>query len=256
MVKNNYSIRFFYDSLPAWKRKIDSIPVRVFYRPASFVTASVFTKMGVSANTVSYISGIIGIIGCFCYLPNNWGIHILGAILINFWLVLDCTDGNMARCVKKQAYGEFADAIAGYVLLGFMCTCIGFAAYNEKGVLFESGCPWLIFLGSLASTSDALTRATYNKFKTTSRDLVDKGVMSQLIDDAKARHQRGFLRALFEDQFGLGGFLPLFILLATFFHMLDLIVIYLFLYYGFGLLATLGVTIKKAVIAAKKYDMI
>ena len=27
--------------------------------------------------------------------------------------------------------------------------------------------------------------------------------------------------------------------------MLDLIVIYLFLYYGFGLLATLGVTIKK-----------
>lgn len=76
MVKNNYSIRFFYDSLPAWKRKIDSIPVRVFYRPASFVTASVFTKMGVSANTVSYISGIIGIIGCFCYLPNNWGIHI------------------------------------------------------------------------------------------------------------------------------------------------------------------------------------
>ena len=51
MVKNNYSIRFFYDSLPAWKRKIDSIPVRVFYRPASFVTASVFTKMGVSANT-------------------------------------------------------------------------------------------------------------------------------------------------------------------------------------------------------------
>lgn len=255
MEERNYSIKFFHDSLPEWKRKIDSIPVRVFYRPASFVMASVCTKMGMTANTVSYISGIIGLVGCVCYLLNIYCLNILGAVLINFWLVLDCTDGNMARCVKKQAYGEFADAVAGYVLIGFMCTCIGFAAYMEDGLLVKAGNPWIILLGAFGSAADALTRATYNKFKSTSRDMCDRGIMPEVQDDAKASHQRGFLRALFEDQFGLGGFLPLFILLATIFHALDIITIYLFLYYGAGLAATLFVTIRNAIIAAQKYEV-
>lgn len=255
MKSNNYSIKYFHDSLPAWKRKIDSIPVRYFYRPASFVLASICAKAGISANTVSYISGVVGFLGCLCYLFNNYWLHIVGAVLVNFWLIMDCTDGNLARCVKKQAFGEFADAVAGYILIGFMCTSIGLAAYFEDGFFLKAGCPWIILIGAVASASDALTRATYNKFKSTSREMMDKGIMPQMKDDTKANVQRGFIRALFEDQFGLGGFLPLFILLATILHALDVITVYFMIYYGCGLAATLIITIKKATIAAEQYEM-
>jgi len=251
----NYSIRYFYDSLPDWKKKIDSKPVRFFYRPASFWIASICAKNGIQANTVSYFSALIGIIGCVLYLPTNYWCNIIGALFINFWLVLDCTDGNLARCVKKQPYGEFADAFSSYILVGLMCISIGFAAFCEGGYLLESGNKWLIFLGGIASISDALTRSIYHKYNSVTRELVDKGVIPQQKDERKNHYQRSFIRALFEDQFGLGGFLPLFILLATVFRALDVITIYFVFYFGAELLATVYITLKKAISAQHQYNI-
>lgn len=255
MERKDYTVKFFYESLPEWKRKIDSKPVRLFYRPMSFVLASICAKNGIHANTVSYMSAIIGIIGCALYIPANYWCHIIGALLINLWLVLDCTDGNLARCVKKQPFGEFADALSSYLLVGYMCIAIGFGAYMEGGLFLSPGCPWLILLGALASIADTMTRAVYHKYRMTLQEMVEKGVMKNVEDNRKAHQQRGFFRALFEDQFGLGGFLPLFILLATVFHALDIITLYFFFYYGCELVATLFVTVRGAIVVSRKYEM-
>lgn len=252
---NNYSVKYFHDSLPAWKRKIDSKPVRFFYRPASFVVASFCAKRGINANAVSYFSAVVGIIGCLLYLPVNYWSHIAGALCINLWLVLDCTDGNLARCVKKQPYGEFADAFSSYLLVGYMGLTIGFAAYIEGGVFFKPGNAWLILVGAFASSADTMTRAVYHKFNSVTREMVEAGVMPAQEDDRKYHHQRGFLRALFEDQFGLGGFLPLIILLATIFHALDIMTLYFVAYFGAELFATVYVTLRKAIAVQKQYEM-
>ena len=254
MENKDYTIKYFRDALPEWKRKMDSIPVRFFYRPMSFVVSSFCAKCGISANTVSYFSAVLGIIGCLMYLFNLTLCHIIGAICINIWLVLDCTDGNLARCVKKQPFGEFADALSSYLLVAGMCVSIGYAAYHEGGFLIKQGTPWIILLGASASISDAMTRAVYHKYFLTYKELVSNGIVPDTGDKRKKNTQRVFLRSLFEDQFGLGGFLPLIILLATIFSYLDLIVCYLALYYGAEFIAVLVYNIKNAVVSAKKYE--
>ena len=158
MKKTNYSIKYFYNSLPDWKKKKDSILSRIIYRPLSFVFASLCAKIGISANTVSYFSTFEAIVACSFFLYGTQICNIIGALLINLWLLLDCIDGNLARAVKKQPFGEFADSSSSYVLVGIMGTCIGFAAYHQGGVFFESGCEWLMLMGPFGSNADSLMR--------------------------------------------------------------------------------------------------
>lgn len=102
-----YTAKYFRDRLPDWKRKKDPILSRVFYRPLSFFCSAFFSYIGWTANMVSYFSAVVAIIACACFVL---GAPIVGAVLINLWLLLDCTDGNIARSVKKERYGDFADS--------------------------------------------------------------------------------------------------------------------------------------------------
>lgn len=246
-----YTPKFFRDSMPEWKRKKDPILSRIFYRPAAFVTASVAANAGISANAVSYFSAIVAVVACCCYLPNIYLLHIIGAILINIWLILDCTDGNLARSVKSQPFGEFADGISSYILVGLMCTMIGVAVYFEGGFFIAQGDPWIILIGALASSADSLMRLIYQKYKNTEREMADKGIVKIEKDVRTDHNQVGSFRVRVEAELGIGGLLPIAILLATIFKTLDLIVIYCFLYYGASCLLATVIYISKAIKAEK-----
>ena len=131
---NLYTPKYFKDSIPDWKRKKDPFLSRLFYRPLSFLIASFCVNNRINANTVSYFSAGVAIIACASYIIPYYGFHVLGAILINIWLILDCTDGNLARSYKKQPFGEFADGISSYILVGLMCTTISFSVYYTDDV--------------------------------------------------------------------------------------------------------------------------
>ena len=144
----HYTAKFFKDNMPEWKRKKDPILSRIFYRRVAFWLAARCANLEISANTISYFSAIIGIIACACFRPASWICHVIGAVLINFWLVLDCTDGNLARSVKSQPFGEFADGISSYILVGLMCSAIGITVFREGGVLFKAGNIWMVYVGA------------------------------------------------------------------------------------------------------------
>lgn len=242
-----YTARFFKDGMPEWKRKKDPILSRIFYRRVAFGVAAIAANMGISANTVSYFSGIVGIIACLCFLPPLQAAHIIGALLINVWLILDCTDGNLARSVKSQPFGEFADGISSYILVGLMCSMMGVAVYFEGGLIISAGNPWIILIGALASSSDSLMRLIYQKYKNTERDLADKGII-QVENDVRTDHsQVGSLRVRIEAELGIGGILPLAILIASVLGKLDIIVIYCFFYYGASCLLATLIYVKKAI---------
>jgi hypothetical protein len=65
-----YTPKYFSERLPAWKRKKDPILSRIFYRPASFVTAALFSSAGVGPNAVSYFSAVVAIAACALFLPK------------------------------------------------------------------------------------------------------------------------------------------------------------------------------------------
>lgn len=246
-----YTPKFFYDNLPEWKRKKDPILSRILYRPLSFVTASLFSSIGISANMVSYFSAIVAIIASLLFLLKFYAANLAGAILINVWLLLDCTDGNMARSVKSQMFGEFADSISGYTLVALMCTCMGVCVYNNGGLLIHSGCVWIIVIGAFASSADTLMRLIYQKFKAEYNKYVKQGMLPELADKRTDPSHVRSLRVRIEHELGLGGVLPPAILLATIFHAMDLVVFYCFCYYCGSCFVMTLMHIRAAVKAAK-----
>ena len=227
-----YTAKYFKDTMPEWKRKKDPPLSRIFYRPAGYFLAAVFANIGISANSVSYLSILEGILACILFLPNNFICRVMGAVLVNLWLVLDCTDGCIARSVKAQPFGEFADGISSYTIVALLGICMGMACYSDGGLLINPGSPWIIFIGSVASVSDTLMRLVYQKYKAVELDLASKGLAEVEYDLRQDHKQVGSLRIKIEQDLGIGGILPLLSLLGVLFHSLDLVLFYCLLYYG------------------------
>lgn len=250
-----YSKDYFKERLPEWKRKKDPILSRILYRPMSFFLASFCANNGINANTVSYFSGIVAIVACSLFIFEEHYLHIIAAVMINIWLLLDCTDGNLARSYKKQPFGEFADGISSYILVGLMGVAMGVAVYFEGGLIVDINNPWIILLGALASSADTFMRLVYHKYKATERELADNGVLEIERDKRLEHSQVGSIRVRVESELGIGGLLPIAILIATLYHALDIIVIYCFLYYGLSCMFTLVFFVRKAITASKLYKM-
>lgn len=251
--KKKYSAKYFRENIPEWKWKKETFLGGIFYRRVSFWTAAVAANHGISANTVSYASGIVALIGCCLFLVPFKSAHIVGAILFNIWIIMDCTDGNLARSVKKQPFGEFADGIGSYILVAFMGSMIGIAAYFDGGILFAPNCPWVILLGALGSTSDTLMRLIYQKYKANERELADAGIMEVEAESRKDHTRDRGWRMRFETELGIAGITPCILLFASIFDFLDLMVLFFFLYYGASLLAIYFIYVRKAIRNARKY---
>lgn len=247
-----FTPKFFKENMPEWKRKKDPILTRLFYRPVSFAIASLCAKMNIQANTVSYFSAIIAILACGLFLTTNKIACIIGAVLINIWLILDCVDGNLARSVKKQAFGEFADGISSYILVGLLCTCLGISVYFTGGILIKEKSIWIVLLGALASSADSLMRLIYQKYKNVEKDLADKGII-KLEKDNRIDHSKvGSFQVRIEAELGIGGILPSLILVGTIFGFLDIVIMYCFIYYGSACLLSTVLNVKKAIQKAKE----
>ena len=102
-------------------------------------------------------------------------------------------------------------------------------------------------IGALASSSDSLMRLIYQKYKYTEIDMADKGIVKIEKDVRTDHNQVGSLRVRIEAELGVGGILPLAILIATVFKALDIVVVYCFLYYGLSFVLATLIYVKKAI---------
>ena len=245
-----YTHKYFRDSMPEWKRKKDPLNSRFLIRPLSFYGAAFAANHGITANAVSYFSVVVAVFSCICYLIDLPAFQITGAILMNIWLWLDCVDGNLARSVKKQPFGEFADAISSYILVAFMGVTFGYSVFLNGGVFTKPGNPWMIVAGALSSVFDSSVRLIYQKYRNTESELVSKGLINAEKDEHSDISKVGTFRIWFEQTWGIGGWLPHFILAATLFHAMDIIVLYCFMFYGISFLGGSFVYIRKAMIRA------
>lgn len=240
MEEKEYNYRYFKENMPEWKRIKDPFTSRIFYRPVSFWLASFAAKMRISANTISYFSAFVAILSCVFLSIPSYVANIIGAIFVNIWLLLDCTDGNIARSVKSQPFGGFADGISSYILVAFLSTSLGISTFFNGGLLFKSQQTIIIvILGVLGSSSDTLMRLIYQKYKNSENELVEQGKLKKEIEKRVDKNQTNSLVVRLESDLGIGGILPILVLFGTICHMQDLIVMYCFVYYfGSSLLMT------------------
>lgn len=253
MERKRYTGKFFRDAMPEWKKKKDFCLSRIFFRVPSYYVSAFFANMGISANTVSFFSALVAIVGACCYLIPHYYAHIIGALFVAFWSVLDCVDGNLARSVHKQPFGIFADAMSSYILVGILCMTMGVAVYQTGGLFVTKGCVWFVVLGAFASSSDSLMRLIYQKYKNTEAELARMGVLEIDYDQRLDIRQTMSWKVKFESWFGIDGMLNFIIFVGSLFHALDIVVIYCAVYFGGAFVFSVSKLVNKAIKKSKVY---
>ena len=94
-------------------------------RPVSFWMTWLLMPLGISANQVTFISVLVGLVS-FAFFAQGYGTGFYaGTILLVLFNLLDCVDGNIARFRKTDGpVGNFFDGLAvihplSYAFIGF-----------------------------------------------------------------------------------------------------------------------------------------
>ncbi len=236
------------ESLPVKKNSNSSWWVKLWVRKISFLFTYIFMNLGFSPNAVSIVSIGVALNSCICFMISSPIAIVIAVISINFWLILDCVDGNIARCRKKKIiYGEFVDDIGGYYTVAFVYLALGVCAYNCGGMLVDSGNKWMLVSGGIASICDILARLINKDYVNFSKNRVD-----YVPDDYRTEKKKSlsYIRRRVGKELGISGvFMPLTILCGIF-NSYDLMVGFYLIFNGIALLSTTVIYIYKA----DKYD--
>ena len=161
--RKNVTVEDIRSKFPKEKKNFEkyNLWVRPVVRPSSYYLTWLFLRLGISANHITYLSLMIGTIGCMLLASGTYKVMIIGALLINFYDFLDSVDGNIARRTNTcSKYGAFLDGVVDTTMSVFVFTCAGIGAFN-----FNYSEQWLnsvnilgnidrnvfLFLGSWAS---------------------------------------------------------------------------------------------------------
>ncbi len=70
-----------------------------------------------SPNHITVLSGVVGVLGALCFLPGGYWGPVLGALLLQFSVVLDCCDGEVARVkFMESPLGDWLDIVCDTVV--------------------------------------------------------------------------------------------------------------------------------------------
>lgn len=239
-----YSYKSIVESLPKKKNSNSSWWVKLIIRKLSFPFTYLFINLGFSPNAVSVVSIFAVLAACVFFCLPGKGFLIAAIVLTNLWLVLDCVDGNIARCRKqKTVFGEFVDDIGGYYIEALIYLAIAINAFDNGGILFEKGNQWIIIIGALSSIINVLSRLIYKDYGHFAIN-ADQSVQEEhTVDDKRSLY---YIRNRVSKELGISGiFMPL-VILCPFFNAYDLMTVFYFLFNGFALLSTTVIYIYKA----------
>lgn len=237
-----YSYSYIVKSLPKNKSSVSSFWVKCVARPLSFIFTFLFVNLGCTANFISILSGIISILGCILLAIPNTVAMVTGVVLINFWIILDCVDGNIARVTKKSTrMGEFFDAAYGFIICAFDFLAIGIAAYNWSGILFGEKAIINIIVGALACSFNILPRLVYQKYTVMTMALnVGTGnieIENDSFYDPNKRKGLTYLRLVIDRQIGTSGLFMPFLIICAILKCFDVMCLFYCLYLGLSCIA-------------------
>jgi len=235
MSKQNFGISDIRSEYTEDKKNEDRENFWIYYvvRRVSFYPTWPFLRLGISANQATYISVVIGAIGCGFLAFGDYGIRVIGALLVNLWIILDCVDGNIARFKKSfSKYGEFVDALSGYLMNALLFLSVGIGAFNHPEPSFEFINRFfafnldksiLIILGAWASLAIILPMLVFHKFINT----FPKAQSAEIKPGTGS--SKGFYRKVYfiiHNIDSFSGFLAPILFLATAFSLLSIFIFF------------------------------
>ncbi|GJL63682.1 MAG: hypothetical protein NPIRA04_23360 [Nitrospirales bacterium] len=109
--------RSLYQSLQSLKGGMDGIVDRYVNRKLSGMFTHVFLKFGVSPNMITMASMVIGLMAAGFFALGSYQFGIIGALLFQLSVVIDCCDGEVARLTFSESrFGQELDIWADNVV--------------------------------------------------------------------------------------------------------------------------------------------
>ena len=244
-----YTFKDITDSLPKKKNSRSSLWVQLWVRRASFPFTYLFINAGWTANMVSVLSWIVIFGAAVLLCINNYWCMLAGVILTNFWLVLDCVDGNIARVKKVKTFmGDFYDAVAGYGPFSFTTVALSVAAYHTTFLVPQEYRVWLLVVGAVAAMSNVYMRLVHQKDLTCY--FAGKKILGELDDitlkDTEDKKSFAYIREQLDKNFGVAGLFMPWLFVAFFTNTFDIMLICYAAYYVLSFLAVCVLYCKKA----------
>lgn len=155
----------------------------LYMRKLSVYVTYALAKTPVTPNQLTWLMTIVGVVGgAVLALPGLWA-AVVSALLIQVYLLLDCSDGELARWTGKTSLaGVYLDRVGAYFTEAAVLVALGFRA---SAVLPD----WYTVLGLAAALGAILIKAE--------TDLVDvaraKGGLSAASEASVAQFRSGLL---------------------------------------------------------------
>ena len=100
------------------------------FRPLGIFVAWLFLHTNITANQVTALSIVLGLIAGLLFVPINPWTTVLAAVILFLAIVLDFADGSIARYRKTaNVTGWYCDSTAHTILTPWLLACVTFRSY-------------------------------------------------------------------------------------------------------------------------------
>lgn len=248
-MKPKYTYDEIKKSLTKKKNSRSSLWVQLWVRKASFPVTYLFINTGWTANMVSVLSWILIFAAAVLLSVNQFFCMLAGVILTNFWLVLDCVDGNIARVKKTNSFmGDFFDAAAGYGTFSFITIALGMAAFNTSFLVPEQYRWVLILIGGIGATANLYMRLVHQKYLNCY--FAAKNRLGETEDitlkDTEDKRSFAYIREQIDKNIGISGLFMPWLFVALFTNTFDIMLVCYSAYYILSFIAVCFIYCKNA----------
>ena len=163
VIDMKYTYNQIIESMPKDKYEEETILCNYIFRPIANRIAYTLLYFETSANVVSIATCIL-VFGAYIFMAIPIIPDYFGFIIINLFPIMDCVDGSISRTTKKTSYyGEFFDAISGYIMCAFSLFFICIVSINNDR-LFPQSDMLMMVICSLGSVSAVFSRLIHQRF--------------------------------------------------------------------------------------------
>ncbi len=109
--------RTLLQSLQTLKGGLDGMVDRYINRKCSAFLTRGFLRLGWSPNTITVLSMIVGLLAAALFVPGSFELALLGAVLLQLSVIIDCCDGEVARLTFSESkFGQELDIWADNIV--------------------------------------------------------------------------------------------------------------------------------------------
>ena len=211
----------------AEKRETDKLIPWLYYvvRPLSILVTRPLLVTRITPIEVTFVSMTATLLGFFLMgFGENLTFRIIGWFCFFVWAILDCVDGNIARCKGLASErGALWDATGGYMALSLIFFAAGIGAFYDYNLYEFCDRHLYVVFGGMASLMSLFPRLVMQKKKTS-----ETGKEStQIVADKKGFGLSKIIALNVESAIGP---MQLVLLLAIVFHFMNIFALFYMLF--------------------------